>query len=77
METRMGRRLFNCIQGVSATQKQENAPMIVGASAGFAGCVAQTAKLEPQPQLLVALGLLKTNPRPISSSLKSTVTPDR
>ncbi len=36
-----------------------------------------TEKLEPQPQLLVALGLLKTNPRPMISSLKSISVPLR
>ena len=39
--------------------------------------VAQTAKLDPQPQVLDALGLLKTNPRPMISSLKSIVVPLR
>ena len=34
-------------------------------------------KLEPQPQELVALGLLKTNPRPMISSLKSITVPLR
>jgi len=34
-------------------------------------------KLEPQPQLLVAFGLLKTKPRPMSSSLKSIEVPLR
>lgn len=38
---------------------------------------AQTEKLEPQPQDEVALGLWKTNPRPMISSLKSMVTPLR
>src|SRR5262245_4268418 len=28
-------------------------------------------KLEPHPQVLVAFGFLKTNPRPMTSSLKS------
>ena len=37
----------------------------------------QAEKLAPQPQERVALGLLKTNPRPMSSSLKSTVVPFR
>lgn len=37
----------------------------------------QAEKLLPQPQVWVALGLLKTNPRPITSSLKSSVTPLR
>ena len=37
----------------------------------------QALKLEPQPQLLVALGLLKTKPRPMISSLKSTTVPSR
>ena len=34
-------------------------------------------KLEPQPQVLVALGLLNTNPRPMISSLKSITVPFR
>ncbi len=34
-------------------------------------------KLLPQPQLLVALGFLNTNPRPITSSLKSISVPLR
>ena len=38
---------------------------------------AYAEKLEPQPQVDVALGLLKTKPRPMTSSLKSTVTPVR
>lgn len=38
---------------------------------------AYTLKLLPQPQEEVALGLLKTNPRCMSSSLKSMVTPSR
>lgn len=37
----------------------------------------QAEKLEPQPQLLVAFGLVNVNPRPMSSSLKSTVVPSR
>ena len=41
------------------------------ASAGYA------LKELPQPQLLVALGLLKTKPRPMTSSLKSIVVPLR
>ena len=32
---------------------------------------------EPQPQVVVAFGLLNTKPRPISSSLKSMVVPFR
>src|SRR5688500_18630497 len=34
-------------------------------------------KLDPQPQELVALGFLKTKPRPITSSLKSISVPLR
>ena len=34
-------------------------------------------KLLPHPQVLVALGFLKTKPRPITSSLKSISTPLR
>lgn len=37
----------------------------------------QTLNEEPHPQDAVALGLLNTNPRPMISSLKSTVTPPR
>jgi hypothetical protein len=37
----------------------------------------QALKLDPQPQVLVALGLLNTNPRPMISSLKSIVVPFR
>ena len=32
---------------------------------------------DPQPQVLVALGLVNTNPRPMTSSLKSIVVPLR
>ena len=39
--------------------------------------IGQAEKLEPHPQELVALGLLKTNPRPMISSLKSIVVPLR
>ena len=41
------------------------------------GRVAQALKLLPHPQLLVALGLLKTKPRPMISSLKSISVPLR
>ena len=37
----------------------------------------QALKLEPQPQVVEAFGLLKTNPRPMISSLKSMVVPLR
>lgn len=37
----------------------------------------QAEKLDPQPQELVALGFWNTKPRPMSSSLKSTVVPFR
>lgn len=37
----------------------------------------QTAKLDPQPHDVVALGFWKTNPRPMISSLKSIVVPSR
>ena len=37
----------------------------------------QALKLLPQPQVLVALGLLKTNPFSMSVCLKSIVTPFR
>lgn len=37
----------------------------------------QAEKEEPQPQLEVALGFLKTKPRDMISSLKSTVVPLR
>ncbi len=39
--------------------------------------VGQAVKLDPHPQVLVALGLLKTNPRPMISSRKSMVVPLR
>ena len=37
----------------------------------------QALKLEPQPQVVVAFGLLNTKPRPMISSLKSMVVPLR
>lgn len=37
----------------------------------------QALKLLPQPQVLVALGFLKTNPRPMTSFLKSISVPFR
>ena len=40
------------------------------------GC-AQALKLDPQPQVVVAFGLLNTKPRPMISSLKSIVVPFR
>ncbi len=43
----------------------------------FAAPGYQALKELPQPQVLVALGLLKMNPRPMISSLKSTVVPLR
>ena len=39
--------------------------------------VVYALKLDPQPQELVALGFLKTNPRPITSSRKSISVPSR
>lgn len=42
-----------------------------------AGSQGYALKLLPQPQLLVALGLLNTNPRPMTSSLKSMLVPLR
>lgn len=36
-----------------------------------------TPKDEPQPQVLVALGLLNVNPRPFKPSVKSSSTPMR
>ncbi len=48
-------------------------PEVVNLQSG--GC--QTLNEEPHPQDAVALGLLNTNPRPMISSLKSTVTPPR
>ena len=42
-----------------------------------ADSVVQAEKLDPQPQVLVALGLVNTNPRPMISSLKSIVVPLR
>ena len=41
------------------------------------GIEVHTEKLCPQPQVLVALGFLKTKPRPMTSSLKSISTPSR
>ena len=38
---------------------------------------AQALKLDPQPQVVVAFGLLNTKPRPMISSLKSIVVPFR
>jgi len=46
-----------------------------GAGDSFRGGYAW--KLEPQPQVLVALGLLNTKPRPMISSLKSMLVPLR
>ncbi len=77
MGARAGKDLFNRIVMDSATHKQKNAPMKGGRLGVVSVGQDQTAKLEPHPQLLVALGLLKTNPRPMSSSLKSTITPPR
>ena len=44
---------------------------------GAAMHATQALKLLPQPQVEVELGLLKTKPRPINSSLKSIVVPLR
>ena len=44
---------------------------------GVAETCAYTAKLDPQPQVLDALGLPNTNPRPMISSLKSITVPLR
>ena len=51
---------------------------ILGVTARRAAFVlTQALKLLPQPQVDVELGLLKTKPRPINSSLKSIVVPLR
>src|SRR5258706_626795 len=46
-------------------------------AAGLAQRVLYAEKLDPHPQELVAFGFLKTNPRPITSSLKSICAPLR
>ncbi len=47
------------------------------AASGALEASAYALKLDPQPQLVVALGLLNTNPRPMISFLKSIVVPLR
>lgn len=65
-------------QGVYAPS-HENGPREGGRRGVECGWVrgGQAEKEEPQPQLEVALGFLKTKPRDMISSLKSTVVPLR
>ena len=60
-------------------QNREAVTIETGQSIGFVLSIAlcYAWKLDPQPQELVALGFLKTNPRPMTSSRKSISVPSR
>ena len=73
------------IRGQLAASGYKKAPRLKGGcirafdfdSRSGPAAVDQAEKELPQPQVLVALGLWNTKPRPISSSRKSTRTPDK
>lgn len=79
-----GRRWFtvphesasSCHPPATRLTRHGNATRVLGAETVQRALV-QAEKLDPQPQVVVALGLLKTNPRPMSSSLKSIDVPLR